>query len=168
MPEETTTQLLPVLLVTTAVDSDEAKAAVEAARTGARLLLVVPRVDGRYAKVGTVARLEESGRLPNGLEAAVLQGLHRGVLVSAASEAGGALWIRINAAPDAESPSPRARELGREYRAVVENLLESRGAPGVIEAVRAIEHPGQLADMSGFSPDLSIEQKVEVLETQEL
>jgi len=178
MPEETTTQLLPVfplgeavilphMLVTTAVDSDEARAAVEAARSGDHLLLVVPRVDGRYAKVGTVARLEESGRLPNGLEAAVLQGLHRGVLVSAASEAGGALWVRVNAAPDAE-PSPRARELGREYRAVVENLLEARGAPGVIEAIRAIEAPGQLADMSGFSPDLSIEQKVEVLETLDL
>ncbi len=179
MAEETTTKLLPVfplkeavilphMLVTTAVDSDEAKAAVEAAKGSDRLLLVVPRVEGRYAKVGTVARLEESGRLPNGLEAAVLQGLHRGVLVSAASEAGGALWIRVNPAPDAQPVSERARELGREYRAVVENLLESRGAPGVIEAVRAIEDPGQLADMSGFSPDLSVEQKVEVLETLDL
>jgi ATP-dependent Lon protease len=179
MPEETTTKLLPVfplqeavilphMLVTTAVDSDEAKAAVEAARSADRLLLVVPRVDGRYAKVGTIARLEESGRLPNGLEAAVLQGQERGVLTSAASEAGGALWIRVTPAPDAQPPSARARDLGREYRAVVESLLEARGAPGVIEAIRAIEDPGQLADMSGFSPDLSIEQKVEILETLDL
>ncbi|HEX6487778.1 MAG TPA: endopeptidase La [Candidatus Dormibacteraeota bacterium] len=178
MPEETTTKLLPVfplqeavilphMLVTTAVDSDEARAAVEAAKGGDRLLLVVPRVDGRYANVGTVARLEESGRLPNGLEAAVLQGQYRGVLTSAASEAGGALWIRVEHAPD-EAPTARAKELAREYRAVIENLLESRGAPGVIEAIRGIDDPGQLADMSGFSPDLSIEQKVETLETLDL
>ncbi|HLQ61340.1 MAG TPA: LON peptidase substrate-binding domain-containing protein, partial [Candidatus Acidoferrales bacterium] len=163
------TVVLPHMLVTTAVDSDEARAAVQAAKQGDRQLLLVPRVDGRYAKVGTVARLEESGRLPNGLEAAVVQGLHRGVLTSAASEAGGALWIHVRPALDPEPASPRALELGREYRAVVENLLEVRGVPpGVAEALRAINGPSQLADMSGFSPDLSQEQKLEVLETLDL
>ena len=160
--------VLPHMMVTRAIDSDEARAAVHAAEQGDRLVLVVPRVEGRYAKVGTVAKLEESGRLPNGLEAAVLHGLHRAVLQSAASEAGGALWIRAESAPDPEPPTERSLELAREYRAVVENLLETRGAPGVAEVVRGFQKPGQLADMSGFSPDLSVEQKVEILETLDL
>ena len=60
----------------------------------------------------------------------------------------------------------RTRELEREYRAVVEELLELRGDDGRIAAfVRSITEPGALADTSGYSPDLSYEQKVEILET---
>ena len=37
--------------------------------------------------------------------------------------------------------------------------------PAVAEFLRGVTDPGQLADTSGYSPDLSFEQKVEVLET---
>ena len=33
---------------------------------------------------------------------------------------------------------------------------------------RAVRHPGHLADLAGYSPDFSIEQKVEVLETLDI
>src|SRR5919112_891200 len=60
----------------------------------------------------------------------------------------------------------RTRELEREYRAVVEELLELRGDDGRVAAfVRAIAEPGQLADTSGDAPDLTFAQKVELLET---
>src|SRR5262249_51860430 len=51
------------------------------------------------------------------------------------------------------------------YGALVENILEVRGAPQVAQMLRGIENPGHLADMSGYSPDFSQARKVEVLET---
>src|SRR5918995_1425138 len=60
----------------------------------------------------------------------------------------------------------RTRELEREFRATVEEILELRGDDGRIAAwVRAIAEPGALADTSGYAPDLTFEQKVELLET---
>ncbi|HEV3268619.1 MAG TPA: endopeptidase La, partial [Acidimicrobiales bacterium] len=62
-------------------------------------------------------------------------------------------------------PSPNAVELAREYRAVLENILLSRGARQIAAQLREITEPGRLADVAGYSPDLSLAQKVEVLET---
>ena len=59
----------------------------------------------------------------------------------------------------------RARELATEYRGAVEAITDARGVPAVAEFLRGVTDPGQLADTSGYSPDLSFEQKVEVLET---
>src|SRR5207247_4074401 len=59
----------------------------------------------------------------------------------------------------------RARQLAREYRARVENILEYRGVRQIGEALRGITDPDAMADTAGYSPDLSFEQKVEVLET---
>src|SRR4030095_8898469 len=39
------------------------------------------------------------------------------------------------------------------------------GAPGAPDSLRGLSDPGQVADTAGYSPDLSIERKVEVLET---
>ena len=58
------------------------------------------------------------------------------------------------------------RELEREYRATVEEILELRGDDGRIAAfLRAIAEPGALADSAGYSPNLSYEQKVQLLRT---
>ena len=60
----------------------------------------------------------------------------------------------------------RTRDLEREYRATVEEILELRGDDGRVAAwVRAITEPGALADTSGYAPDLTFEQKVSLLET---
>jgi ATP-dependent Lon protease len=66
-----------------------------------------------------------------------------------------------------EEPSApdEAHELAREYRAVLENILLSRGAGRLAERLADVTEPGRMADMSGYSPDLSLAQKVEVLET---
>ena len=58
-----------------------------------------------------------------------------------------------------------AGELAREYRAVLENILLSRGAGRIATQLRDITEPGRLADVAGYSPDLTLSQKVEVLET---
>ena len=46
----------------------------------------------------------------------------------------------------------------------MENIVEARGVPQVAEFLRGITDPGQLADTAGYSPDLSFDQKVEILE----
>jgi ATP-dependent Lon protease len=157
--------VLPNMVITIPLEREETQAAVAAAREGDKLVLLVPRVKGRYASIGTVARLEDSRTLPNGIEVAILQGLHRATVGSAAAGTGTALRVLAQPAGDVNPLSERSHVLAREYKALIENLLELRGASEVIQMVRGIDQPAQLADLSGYSPDLSLERKVEVLET---
>jgi len=129
-------------------------------------VLLVPRHENEFANVGTVADVSERVRLPGGGRAVVLSGLHRGVAGAATTAPNGQLFVEVEDRPDDEPVDGRTRELEREYRAVVEELLELRGDDGRIAAfVRAISEPGTLADTAGYSPDLSFEQKVELLST---
>jgi ATP-dependent Lon protease len=129
-------------------------------------VLLVPRHDSVYAKVGTVAQVVESGRLPGGAHVATLTGLHRGTLGAAETGAGGRLYVEVDERPD-ETPAPvRTRDLETEYRALVEEILELRDADARIgEFLRSISEAGALADTCAYSPDLTFEQRVEVLET---
>jgi ATP-dependent Lon protease len=156
--------VLPGMVVTMALETDEAKAAAEAARSADGRLLLVPRVDGRYARIGTISVIEEAGALPGGVQALVVRGVQRASIGAGVPGTGNALWVQVD--PVVEGPAGEtARELAREYRAVMENILEARGAGRVIEMLRAVSEPGALADTSGYSPDLTFAQKVEVLET---
>ena len=158
----TTGVVLPGMVVTLTIESPEAEAAVEAAAHGE--LILVPRIEGRYARVGTIAKVEEEGRVRGGADAVVIRGLHRGVVGVGVPGTGSATWVQIEPIHDGQ-PSPQAIELAREYRATLENIVESRGIPQVAEFLRGISDPGQIADMAGYSPDLSFERKIEVLET---
>ncbi|MBM2821467.1 MAG: ATP-dependent protease La [Thermoleophilia bacterium] len=129
-------------------------------------VLLVPKHDGGYAKVGTVAEVTDRIELPGGGLAVALNGLHRAIAGAAATDAQGRLFIDVEERPDEESKDGGIRELEREYRAVVEEILELRGDDGRIAAfVRSITGPGALADTSGYSPDLTFEQKIQLLET---
>src|SRR3982074_2687861 len=174
MPERT--QRLPVLPLTQAVvlprmnapvpiEGKDADNAVKAAFSDSGLILLLPKVEGRYATVGVIAKIDERGHLPGGPDVVVVQGRTRAILGTVTSEVGGPLWAEVQPAPDPTSWSDRARELAHEYRAVVENILELRGAQQIAQVLRGIDNPGQLADMSGYSPDFSLERKVEILET---
>jgi ATP-dependent Lon protease len=129
-------------------------------------VLLVPREDDEFASVGTVAEVSEHVRLPGGGHAVALTGLHRGIAGAAHTDASGDLRVDVTTHPDDEPVDGRTRDLEREYRAVVEELLELRGDDGRIAAfVRSISEPGVLADTSGYSPDIGYEQKVELLST---
>src|SRR5438093_4236746 len=156
--------VLPYMVVTITLESDEARAAVEAAERSDGNVLLLPRKPDGYSSVGTIARVEESGQGPDGQLVAVLRGLHRGLVSTAAVETDGALVVEAKPAPDPTEYPGRVRELAREYRALIENILELRGARDVMRMIRAIDNPGQLADMAGYSPDYSVEQKIELLE----
>ncbi|HSS10118.1 MAG TPA: LON peptidase substrate-binding domain-containing protein, partial [Acidimicrobiales bacterium] len=110
--------VLPHMTVTLAVEGDTAKAAVEAARQGNRLILLVPRIDGHYGTIGTVARLGEGGELPTGAEAFMLRGEYRARLGSGQADIAGALFVKAEPIVDPEPPTERSVELGREYRAM--------------------------------------------------
>src|SRR5436309_11694148 len=129
-------------------------------------VLLVRRHNGEFAKVGTVAEVAERVRLPGGVGAVSLVGLHRGVAGAAHTDEQGRLRVEVQEQPDQDPPGVKTRELEREYRAVVEEILELRGDDGRISAfVRSITHPGALADTAGYSPDLNFDQKLELLET---
>jgi ATP-dependent Lon protease len=134
---------------------------------GDERVLLVPVHEGDYAKVGTVAEVVERVRLPGGVQAVALSGLHRGIAGAAHNDPQGRLRVEVDERPDPERPADgRVRELEREYRAVVEELLELRGDDGRIQAfVRSIVEPGALADTTGYAPEVSFRQKVELLET---
>ena len=149
--------VLPHMTVTLAVEGDSQKAAIEAARQGSRLILLVPRIDGQFGKIGTVARLGESAELPTGAEAFIIRGDYRARLGSGQADIGGALGVKAAPVPDGE-PSEKAIELGREYRAMLETLVESRGVPQVVQFLRAAKTASHLSDLAGYSPDLSMEQ----------
>jgi ATP-dependent Lon protease len=161
----TTGVVLPGMVVTLTIESDEARAAADAAAsTEDRTLLLVPKSEGGFARVGTVAKIEDLGQTRSGVDALVIRGLSRAVVGVGVPGTGDALWIQ--AEPVTEPvPTKRAEELAREYRAVVENIVEARGVPQVAEFLRGIADPGQIADTAGYSPDLSFDQKIEVLET---
>src|SRR5437879_2852403 len=160
--------VLPHMTVTLAVEGETAKAAIEAARQGNRLILLVPRLEGQYGSIGTVARLGDSAELPTGAEAFMLRGEYRARLGSGQADIGGALFVKADPITDPEPATEKAVELAREYRALLENLVESRGAPQLVQFLRAARTPGHLADLAGYSPDLTTEQKLEVLETVDL
>jgi ATP-dependent Lon protease len=161
----TTGVVLPGMVVTLTLESDEAKRAVAAARAADGELLLVPRVGSSYARIGTVATVEDVGILPSGMDALVIRGTGRARVGIGVPGTGDATWVQIEDAPDEGAETARAKELAREYRATVEGIVEARGVSGVADFLRGISDPGAMADTAGYSPDLELEQKVEVLET---
>jgi ATP-dependent Lon protease len=161
----TTGVVLPGMVVTLTLESQEARAAVDAAASDDdRLLVLVPRLEGRYARVGTIAKIEDLGRIRGGTEALVIRGLGRASIGVGVAGTGEATWVQLEPVAD-EPASERAETLAREYRATIESIVEARGVPAVAEFLRGLSDPGQIADIAGYSPDLSFERKVEVLET---
>jgi ATP-dependent Lon protease len=128
-------------------------------------VLLIPRRGSGYAKVGVVAEIAERVA-SGGRGVASFMALHRAVPGAAHTDPDGVLRVAVDERPDIAPPPGATRDLEREYRAVVEEILELRGDDGRISAfVRSITHPGALADTAGYSPDLNVGQKLALLET---
>ncbi len=130
-------------------------------------VFLLPRREGEYGRVGVVAEVIEHGVSRRGQPVATVVGLHRGL--AGAARAGetdaDALRIEVQEIRDGHPDDEHTRELSREYRAVVEEILELRGDDGRIAAfLRSIDEPGALADTSGLSPDIPLEGKLKLLE----
>lgn len=131
-------------------------------------VFLLPRRNGEFARVGVIADVVERGKSPRGETVATVVGQRRG-LAGIASPDGNdadALRIEVQEINDGRPEDEHTKELVREYRAIVEEILELRGADGRVAAfLRNVTEPGELADTSGLSPDLSFDQKFELLDT---
>jgi ATP-dependent Lon protease len=160
--------LLPGMVIAVTLDAGT-QAAVDAAQTsGDKTLLAVPRLDGEYGPVGTVATIEQVGRLPSGEPAAVIRGLRRARIGSGVPGPGAALWVDATVVEDDSAVTGKMREVAREYKTLVVSVLQRRGAWQVVDAVQRITDLGELADSAGYAPWLTLPQKAELLATTDL
>ncbi len=166
--------VLPGMVVPVRLADGEARAAIEAARaatnedSGAQAsVLLVPRLDGRYASVGARGVVEQIGRLPGGEQAAVVRGTSRVRIGTATTGPGAALWVEATVLEETAT-GERTHELAREYRALMITILQRRGAWQVIDSVRQIDEPGALADVAGYASYLTKEQRLWLLETSDV
>ncbi len=155
----------PQMVVNLVADSAQARGAIDAARAGDGRLVLVPQVDGRYARIGTIGVVEQDERAANGARAVLVRGVERARIGAGQGDVAGGLRVAIEPARSTDSDPQRTIQLAREYRAVLNQILELRRARGVAAAVAEIRDPGALADTALYSPDLSTERKVELLET---
>ncbi|GHF71690.1 ATP-dependent Lon protease [Amycolatopsis bartoniae] len=171
--------VLPGMIVPLELDDAETRAAVESAQAkapstpsfpGIRSLpaakaevLIVPRVHGEYAELGTVATIERIGRIPGGKAAVLLRGTGRAAVGETGEGPGAARWVRAEEAP--ELRGERAQTLAAEYKTVVISILQQRGGWQMIDAVQELEDPSAIADLAGNAPYLDLDQKLELLRT---
>ncbi|RSN56951.1 endopeptidase La [Amycolatopsis sp. WAC 04182] len=171
--------VLPGMIVPLDLADTETRAAVESAQAttpaqasfpGIRSsaatkaeVLIVPRVHGEYAGLGTIATVERIGRVPGGKTAVLLRGTRRAVVGHIADGPGAARWVHAEVA--AETTDDNSAKLASEYKSVVIAILQQRGGWQMIDAVQEVEEPSALADLAGNSSYLKTEQKLELLTT---
>ncbi len=157
--------VFPHMVVTLRMETEEGQLALAAARINDNQLILVPRLDGRYATVGTIAKIQDTDDEGN----VVVSGVSRARVGTGSTDDNGALWVEAEPISEADVINdPALDDLVAEYRAVVTEVLDLRGVGRVAERILAVDNPSQLADLAVYSPDLSLEQKVEVLETLDL
>src|SRR5437773_5490726 len=86
-------------------------------------VLLVPRQDHTYARVGVVAEVSERVRLAGRGLAVSLLAIDRAVPGGAGAEEDGVLRVDFELRPDLAPAGSLTRELEREYRAVVDEIL---------------------------------------------
>ncbi|MET7404570.1 endopeptidase La [Streptomyces parvulus] len=165
--------VLPGMVVPLDLSDAEVRAAVEAAQAAARSepgkprVLLVPRIDGTHAATGVLGTVEQVGRLADGDPGALIRGRGRVRIGAGTTGPGAALWVE-GTRVDETVPDPlpgQVAELVKEYKALATAWLRKRGAWQVVDRVQAIDDVSALADNSGYSPFLTTEQKVALLET---
>ncbi|MDQ3901135.1 MAG: endopeptidase La, partial [Actinomycetota bacterium] len=165
--------VLPGMVVPMRLADAEVRAAIDAARAAAGDasaqpgILLVPRLDGKYASVGTWGVVEQIGRLPGGEQAAVVRGTSRVRIGAGTTGPGAALWVQGTVLDETGAPE-RAQELAREYRGLVITILQRRGAWQVIDSIRQVDEPSALADLAGYASYLTKEQKLWLLESPDV
>jgi len=78
-------------------------------------VVLVPRLQDVYARVGVVAEVSERVRMAGRGFAVTLMGAHRATLGSASADQDGVLRVDYEARPDQNPPAIQTRDLEREY-----------------------------------------------------
>jgi ATP-dependent Lon protease len=163
--------VLPGMVVPLPIDDHEVRAAVEAAQLTSddeAHVALVPRLEGRYSSIGTLAVIEQVGRLPGGRPAAVVRGIERVRIGVGTTGPGAALWVEAERIPEPSAYETATTERAQEYKSLVISLLQQRGAFQVVDSISRISDPSELADTSGWAPYLDAAQKQQVLETLDI
>src|SRR5580658_7891602 len=166
--------VLPTMVVPLDLTAAEPRAAIEAAQLAAAAaggdakaqVLLVPRPDGKYASIGTLAAIEQVGRLPSGERAAVVRGTARVRIGTGTVGPGQALWVEGTIIDEPE-PTAQAAELAREYRGLAATILQKRGAWQFVDVLQRITDPAALSDSAGYAGYLTVEQKRQLLENSD-
>ena len=173
--------VLPGMVVPIELSDTEVRGAVEAARNSRGLgrgpgirseesaqVLLVPRIGDRgLAGVGTLAVIEQVGRMPGGEPGAVLRGVSRVRIGSGTTGPGAALWVEGTVIEET-GQGARADELAKEYKSLVIATLQQRGAWQVVDMIQQLDDPSAIADRAGYASYLTAEQKLQLLETADL
>ncbi|MGH8915914.1 MAG: endopeptidase La [Acidimicrobiia bacterium] len=156
--------VFPHMVVTVRIETGEGKTALAAAERSSGRLLLVPRLEGRYAAVGTIAEIQQADDQGN----VVVSGVARARVGAGSVDETGALWVEAESYPEVDIMDEELEALVAEYQAVVSAVLENRGMAGVADRLLNMDNPSQLADLAVYSPDLTLEQKVELLEALDI
>jgi ATP-dependent Lon protease len=171
--------VLPGMVVPLETSQPEVSAAIDAARMPSRQVpgmrseakarvLLVPRLPDRgLAGVGTLATVEQVGRLPGGQPGALVRAVSRVKIGSGTTGPGAALWVQGEVVEET-GRGPRADELAQQYKSLVTSILQQRGVWQVIDAIQQLNDPSAIADNAGYASYLSTAQKLQLLETFDL
>jgi len=169
------TVIFPEMIVPLQVGREKSVAALNAAvAEGGRIALVTQRQADQeeitdptqlYA-IGTVAKIAQVVQLQDGTVRAIIQGQAR-MRLHGFAKTGPFIRARIEELTEEPSTDVEVQALMRSVQAQVEQYVQV-GAPVPPEAAiaaRNITEPGLLADMTAYSPDMTTEQRQELLET---
>ena len=173
--------VLPGMVVPIELTDNEVRGAIDAARNSRGLgrvpgirseeraqVLIVPRIGDRgLAGTGTLAVIEQVGRLPGGEPGAVLRGVSRVRIGQGTTGTGAALWVEGTVVEET-GLGEKATELAKEYKSLVIATLQSRGAWQVVDMIQQLDDPSAIADRAGYSSYLSTEQKLQLLENADV
>ena len=121
---------------------------------------------GELYEVGTLAKIAQVVQLQDGTVRAIVQGQQRIKLLGFVSSES-FIMARVETAEELPASGLEVQALVRTVQGQIEQYVQS-GAPVPPEAAvaaRNITEPGLLADMIAYSPDMSTEQRQELLET---
>jgi ATP-dependent Lon protease len=156
------------------VGRDKSVAAIRAAAKAEGWLALVTQREAEQEDVedvsqlhamGTLAKIAQVVNLADGTLRAVVQGQKR-IIVHNLDASGDALMVEVEIVEAPEVDGVEIEALMKSVQAQVETYVTS-GAPVPPEAAVAaknISDPGLLADMTAYTPDMTTEQRQELLE----
>jgi ATP-dependent Lon protease len=172
------TVIFPEMIVPLQVGREKSVAALNAAvASGGPIALVTQRQAEReeiedpselYA-MGTLAKIAQVVQLQDGTVRAIVQGQSR-LRVVGFAQTSPYIVVKVEEIADVTPDGIEIQALMRTVQAQIEQYV-ANGAPVPPEAAvaaRNISEPGLLADMVAYSPDLSTEQRMELLETTDV
>ena len=156
--------VLPGTVLTLTLESDAAQSAVRAAQAGDGRVLLLADAGG---DLGVVASVPNTGSLPGGQLAAILQAETRARVVHTHLGERSGTSAEVDLVAD-ERPTPRVEAAVRELRVVLDEIAKLRGSRRLPEILRTIGDPGALVDAVTAWSEAEQDHQVAVLRAIDL